>query len=337
MQLLYQDNPKVISTYTRHKNRSFTDSLGSYQNGASKEILILRWNRRIPTIEVVLHFFNGYTAKEIIEYRKKIFRYLREHGLESAVSIELTRGADGQPNNTVHFHFLLDDPRKEKEIRELFHTACRSSGLNDKDFRIDYRELTNGYTYFNYFTKCGYSERVILFQKGTGIQKFYQVGKWYQKSKIQIWEDVKTYYREKNNANIEESNNSDELVSFNEADKEYLSDEVPLELGAFTDLDREVLRKEYGIDSDKISVENQSNDGFYIPGIGRFHKFSSGIWTCIVDELSGEQEQDVEDTNCGKIPFWNDYRSCNYHFPKEYTCNRRYEWRRYQYSIAFLQ
>ena len=197
MEQLYQDNPFQRCTYTRHKNRSFTDCIESNQHGAVKEMLILRWNGRIPTIEIVLHCLRVFSAKKIKALRTKIFRYLKEHGIEAVVSIELTRGKDGKPNNTIHFHIITDDQRSEQELRDLCNTACIRGGLNSEDFRIDYRLLWNGDLYFKYFTKCGYSDRVILFQKGTGIAKFYQIGKWFNKSKKLIWENIKTYMREK--------------------------------------------------------------------------------------------------------------------------------------------
>jgi len=196
MQQLFQDEPYRISTFTRAKNHSFTDSLESYQNGAHKELQILQRNGRIPTTEIVLHFLVEYEAKVINLLRKKIFLYLAKHGLEADVSSELTKGVNGQPNNTVHYHILTDDPRSKSEVLKLMHTACKQYGLvRDRDYRVNYRKLYNGYTYFRYFTKYGYE--TPLFCKGTGIQKFYQIGKWFKKGKIKIWDEIKKEMQEK--------------------------------------------------------------------------------------------------------------------------------------------
>lgn len=116
MELLYQEQPKIKSTYTQYKNRSFTDSLESYQYGASKKKQLLCWNNRVPTKECVLHFLQVLSAKDIATLRTKIFRY---------------------------------------------------------------------------------TNKVILFQKGTGLHKFYQIGNWYTKSKKLIWEDIKEDIRKK--------------------------------------------------------------------------------------------------------------------------------------------
>jgi hypothetical protein len=207
MQQLFQDNPRYKSTYTLHTNRSTTDSIESYQNAARKERTILRWNGRVPTKELVLHFLVELWADDIRRLQRRIFRYLKEHGFEGVANIELTRGAYGKPNNTVHFHLLTDDKRREWELRQLLETACeRQSIVKGIDFCVTCRALWDGYRYFDYFTKCDkkYSDRVILFQRGLlesgrTIQKFYTIGAWYQedRGKVKIWQEVVAFMREK--------------------------------------------------------------------------------------------------------------------------------------------
>jgi predicted GIY-YIG superfamily endonuclease len=210
MEQLYQDNPRHRSTYTLYKNRSFTDSLESYQHGAHKELLILRWNKRIPRIEVVLHFLKVLSEQNIKSLRLKIFRYLKEHNINAVATIELTRDGNGKPSNKVHIHILTDDNRRKHIIREVFTKACEQNGLvNGQDFRIDCRELDDGYKYFAYFTKYGYSERVILFRKVTrkkkSMQKFYEIGDWFRKTKQQIWEEVKAWLQKKFGTDVEKN------------------------------------------------------------------------------------------------------------------------------------
>ena len=226
MEQLYQDNPIFKSTYTRHKNRSFTDSIISNQYGASKETCIIRWNGRMPTKELVIHFLEVLSAEEIIQYRTKIFRYLKEHGIEAVANLELTKGEDGTPNNKVHSHVLTDDQRSEDELRELFKTACLRSGLSRDDFRIDYRPLWNGYTYIKYFTKFGYSDEVILFQTGTGLQKFYEIGQWFYKGKAEIWEAIKAFMKEKDGTDLDDTDCENELNEELYADNESSNESV---------------------------------------------------------------------------------------------------------------
>ena len=189
MKPLYQDKPRVKSTYTQRKNRSMTDSLESNQNGATKKSLLLRLNNRLPTIAITLHFLKVFSIQEIKFYRTKIFRYLKEHGIEAVVSIELTKDVYGHPNNTVHFHILTDDQRSQKELRKLFNDACERRGLiRGQDFRIDYKKLYDPDWYFDYFTKRN-CRGITLFQTGTGLYKFYQIGKWFKTSQIKLWKD----------------------------------------------------------------------------------------------------------------------------------------------------
>ena len=154
MEQLFNDNPYKTCTYIRHINRSFTDCLESRQYGARKETTILRRNGRLPTVDMVWHLTEVFSAKEIQSIRKRVFRYLKDNGLEAVATIELTIGDDNKPNNTVHFHILTDDQRSEKEHRELLETACWNCGLDkNKDYWISYKKLDDGNRYFEYFTK----------------------------------------------------------------------------------------------------------------------------------------------------------------------------------------
>jgi hypothetical protein len=82
------------------------------------------------------------------------------------------------------------------KVRELFNMACEYCNLvRGIDFKIDCRELHDGYKYFRYFTKYGYND-VILFRKGTGLQKFYQIGRWYSKGKGKLWQEIVRETRE---------------------------------------------------------------------------------------------------------------------------------------------
>ena len=190
MEQLYKDKPRGKSTYTRHKNREFTDSLEAYQYGAEKETEILQRNGRVPTVEIVWHLLTVLPPRDIKALKTKVFRYLKDHGIEGVVNIELTCGVDGKPNNTVHFHILTDDSRSETELRRLLNRACELRGLvRGEDFRIDFRRLYDGYRYFKYFTKFEYKHKVILFQKYTGLHKFYRIGKWFTKSKEMLWKE----------------------------------------------------------------------------------------------------------------------------------------------------
>ena len=110
---LYQENPFEKSLCRQYvgKPYSFTDSYESYRNAAYKEMEILLTNGRLPNKELVLHFLKEMTVAEIKAVRNKIFRILCNGckgyaGLTAVANIELTRGANGVPNNRVHYHIL---------------------------------------------------------------------------------------------------------------------------------------------------------------------------------------------------------------------------------------
>jgi hypothetical protein len=132
----------------------------------------------------------------------------RDSGLDVLVSIEGTRLANGEISQRVHFHILTDDGRSLEEIKAIVKKACRSAGLFRDDYHVWGRELSDGYNYFTYFTKCDdcFQDKVILFEKGllkkghrrVSIQKFRHVN-WFEKGrgKINIWNEVKAYMRAK--------------------------------------------------------------------------------------------------------------------------------------------
>ena len=299
MEQLYQDkhSRRVKSTYTQHKNRSRTDSLESYQNGAEKEVLILRRNNRVPTADVVIHFLNERSVAAINTARTKIFRYLKEHGVEAVANIELTVDKHGSPNNCVHFHCITDDKRRRKEIRALFITACERAGLvRGKDFRVTYWTLYDGYSYLNYFTKYGFSKKVILFQKDIGLNKFYQIGQWFQKDrgKGEIWAEIQQETAERQRV-YEESLHHFYTLAVEE--QRYTA-----EMEGFID--------QYLQDRDKTSGGEATEDFVEI------------------------KSADLEGHSVKIVPQWNQYP---YSIPKDNTVDIRNEWRRFAHSVAFLR
>ena len=207
---LYQESPREKSTFkppNGRKHRCYTNSYESYKNKADKETIILETNNRLPTKVIEWNLFIVLSQEEIVELRTKVFNYLRQKGIEAVVAIELTYGENDRPNNTVHFHLLTDDPRSEKELENLLAKACERKAVGlvrGKDFKVRCRKLTRPEKYFAYFTKSSRTDkdwckvnnkkRVLLFQKpaeGKTIQKFYEIGKWFRKSKPELWNEFR--------------------------------------------------------------------------------------------------------------------------------------------------
>jgi hypothetical protein len=398
MQQLFQDDPYSKCIYipkdrngNPRKNRSFTDSRESYQNGACKETLILRRNGRIPTQEFVLHFLTVWTAEEIRALRTEIFSYLSDNELQAVANIELTRGDDGLPNNTVHFHIITDDPRSEEELRELIETASERQGLvKDEDFCITYEYLPYGYWRFNYFTKYGkkYFNIVILFEKellesGRTLQKFYTIGQWFKKGrgKGKIWDEIKAECQKKHRIDLDDPNNGKDN-DLADIDNELPNDPAPEEctvtdlhddfvecegwlnamnLGGVTrrtrnirinpddiptktsiDFDRKFMLTRYGIDIDEVTGGNEAITRLFALSVGKFRKYPEAGWYCM-DEFKMlckpvQRARADTDKSIIRIPGWNERpQDCYLLLPRRGYKDRRHEWQRFRYSIAFRQ
>ena len=344
MQQLFQDNPRRSSTYTLHKNRSFTDSRESYQNGASKETLILRWNNRSPTQEFVLHFLTIFSAEEIDYLRDKIFRYLKDHGLGAVANLEATRGDDGKPNGCVHFHIITDDPRRETELRALLEKACQRRRLvKDEDFCITYQPLPDGYNYFNYFTKYGekYFDKVILFQpkllkaktgnKRRTLQKFYVIGQWFKKGrgKIKIWDEIKAYMEAKYGIDPDMSDcaNATEQDAINEVVPSINDPAQPTSVESDLEGCEAVCANDVPTDS-TMPVEANSESLCEPYGINEFDN-------PVEEELPCEQDRTPDRAAVADCCFQCEmYLDCL--FP-QIIPDRRWDWQRFKHSIAVLE
>jgi len=393
MQILYQNNPRDHCTYIEHKDRTFTNSRESYQNGACKETLILRRNGRTPTQELVLHFLTVFSAVEINELRTKIFRVLTDNGLVAVANLELTRGKDGKPNNCVHSHILTDDQRSGGELQQLLETACERQGLvKGQDFQVDHRLLWDGYRYFNYFTKFGkkYFNKVILFEKGLlesgrTLQKFYTIGAWFKKGrgKGKIWDEIKAECQKKHRVDIDDSNNSkdNDLADIdNELPNEsipeeysvaalcdYLIDDYMCEwslnalnsggatrrtrrtrlnpddipTGTSIDFVRYFMRERYGVDIDEVTGGNEAITRLFILSVGKFRKYPESGWYCIdefrlPDKPTQRAQTPDEAIRANMTSTWDKGSTGQYRSPQKRIRDRRYEWQRFKYSVAFL-
>lgn len=199
---LYQERPYRMSTYRLHKSYSTTDSLESYNNAARREVCILLRNRRKAKHEIVIHHLTELPLKQVHETWRKIKGYLKKSGIVAWTVTEITRDNRSKPTNRIHRHLLIDGKWSDKTLRRLFKDSCLCSGLEKKDFRIDYRTIPNFKKKVFYATKCNRPNEVILFTKHTGIRKFEAIGPWFLDesgnpiSRTESWENVKKQLKE---------------------------------------------------------------------------------------------------------------------------------------------
>ena len=163
----------------------------AYQSLAKKEIAILRRNGRIPTHRLYLEFLNELSPNDIISLRTKIFRTLKEYGIEAVARIGLSWRRNKRnrlSDKFVYFHIITDLRWEAKTLQIHFHRACQEQGLVlCKDYWIDYSPVDDGMAHFDAFTGHGY--KVLLFRKDLRIQRFYTIGKWYRKPKTVLWKE----------------------------------------------------------------------------------------------------------------------------------------------------
>ena len=117
-------------------------SIEAYQSFAKRESAILRRNGRIPKHRLTLEFWQEYSPNDITSLRTKIFRYLKEHGIEAIARIGLSwrwNQRNRYSNKFVHFHVITDLRWYAKDLQIHFHRACQEQGLVlCKDYWIDY-------------------------------------------------------------------------------------------------------------------------------------------------------------------------------------------------------
>lgn len=153
-------------------------------------------NKRRAKHWITLHFLFDTNVNEIKCYWKKIKSYLKRASIVAYRSIEITRDENKKPTNRVHFHFLVDSPLSENELKSTFRDCCLCSELNNSSFRIDYRKIFNFLGIACYVTKLNRPEKAILFEKHTGIRKFETIGNWYVDeagdpiSRKQAWQNI---------------------------------------------------------------------------------------------------------------------------------------------------
>ena len=125
-----------------------------------------------------------------------------------------------KPIGRVHFHFLIEDERSIKELKQFFVMACERAGLvENEDFQVRPRNkpLWNGKQYFDYVLKCGRNskEKAILFRKvrrakngkktgkknktATRVQKIFY-SDWFKKTIKQIRKEIRAFMKARKEA-----------------------------------------------------------------------------------------------------------------------------------------
>ncbi len=195
---LFQENPRRAAYPFANRPKSATASIESHNNLAWQEIVLSRNNKREPRHSIVVHFLKNLEVEQLCQKWKKLKCYLQKVGIVALKVAEITRDALKRPRDRIHLHLAIDGDWTEKELRSIFKDCCLASGLEEKDFRIDYRAIYNFTGWVRYVMKYKQPDKIILFVPKTGIKKIEAVGPWYldeEGRKIfrkEAWEKVKT-------------------------------------------------------------------------------------------------------------------------------------------------
>ena len=184
MGILFQDNFRQWSRNQKLIPCSFTESVESYMKAAGQESWIHENNFRVPKQEIVLRYFTKLSVSTLRENWKRLHKNLKKSKIIYAAVIELTEGCDDLPNDCVHYHFLIDTKLDRGELMETMKMICLKSnlGVYKQDFDLIYpnsgikdwvaRKI-------HYFTKFNHPTKVILFNVGLRIRKFYYSSDWF--------------------------------------------------------------------------------------------------------------------------------------------------------------
>ena len=202
--LIFQESPLRISGIKYQHLPSFTHSLQSYELYAKKHyiqlIRNLDYTKQYPDYHVIVNFYKRMPIKDFSEKRIKAFGYLARWGVSGHYVLEPTPS-----RNWLHVHMLAMYGRSRSDLRECIKLAFMFAGLTyDRDFHVkvfsvaktdkDYRRLCAYILKFNGKRKTNLYTPV-LFIKGLGLRKTGSFGKWFTKTKGELWKEYREELR----------------------------------------------------------------------------------------------------------------------------------------------
>ena len=207
--VLYQSTPRRRNTYHRQKSRrDWSDSIETYQNAAKQQYYLLLENHRQANHLMTLKYLREFTAQEIRAIWSKLKALLKKQGIVAFSVVEFTTrskvltsgGFWDFPINTIHYHILVDSSLSERQLRDIFNSACIEVGLAKNEFEVHYASIPDRTTFEH---KCKYilkydnfKDYAILPQPKTGINKICSIGKWFvnadgtRANKDTMWKEI---------------------------------------------------------------------------------------------------------------------------------------------------
>lgn len=211
---IFKTNPPFTNRRNQ-REKGWTNSINGYIADANKLKDVLAENERISLLKchwfVTVNFHrcvNPYLFKEqVVEPWKATCARLKRHNINGFWVIEPTK------KNTVHYHIVIKNQLTKAELNEIFDVCLPKpnevGGLHKDIKRVTpgtskivfgymTKSKVSGWTKHGVYTTDLYKYKRLLFKPNLGGTKFGAISDvFWVKPKPQVWEDVKSYSKEK--------------------------------------------------------------------------------------------------------------------------------------------
>ena len=201
-EILYQLNPREKTQWDY--SGSFTQSIRSYDIGASRELIAMKHYATIPSINIRVNYLDEMPVKQIKDLWKEHSKNLRSAGIVGRVAIEITKNERRtQPVNRVHYHLAVKDylVKKNRITKKYTETPAIESiemmwlvkevflqTMSEDSIHVTHKMITDWvnkdvWYFVKYRMRSNY-----LFRSGLWLQKFYTINEalwWTDKDGLQ--------------------------------------------------------------------------------------------------------------------------------------------------------
>jgi len=198
--ILYQTEPSYCEK-SAHKLKGWTETLLGYFNEAEKLVQLLLRNRALMnrpyTWEVSINVEAVLSPAEITALWKKVCRKMEANGIVALWVREPSR------SNHCNYHLLVKNELTKKELEDAIESAMPDRG--DIPWHKQVQPIKSQFQYVRYITKAKtkafikgkfildrYADKRLLFQANLGLRKVGTIGKFWEKPKKQMWDEIRS-------------------------------------------------------------------------------------------------------------------------------------------------
>ena len=201
IEILYQLDPEEWTLWDY--SGSFTQSIRSYDIGACREAIAMKYYGTVPHVNVRVNYLDEMPVEQIKDLWKVHSKNLQRAGIVGRVAIEITKNDDRtQPENRVHYHIAVKNylVKKDRKTKEYTQTPAKKpvemmrlvkevflKTMSKKSIQVTHKRINNWDRAVWYFVKYRMRSN-YLFRSGLGLHKFYTINKklwWTDKDGLQ--------------------------------------------------------------------------------------------------------------------------------------------------------